>query len=60
MEAMTWEAVVARLAAGGVSPPFYLHKKVPKDVAASLQKQVSFAFVLGLFCLCIRALLPSY
>jgi hypothetical protein len=39
MESLTLEAVIARLASGGVSPPLYLHKKISKDVAASLLKQ---------------------
>jgi ribosomal protein S6E (S10) len=39
MESLTLEAVFARLASGGVSPPLYLHKKISKDVAASLLKQ---------------------
>ena len=56
MEALALEAVLARLYAGGCSPPLYLHQKIPKDVAAVLLKHAPLAQV----CVCVCVYMCIY
>jgi hypothetical protein len=42
-EGLTHDAVIARVGAGGFSPPLYLHQDIPPDVAAAVLKLAPLA-----------------